>query len=141
LVYANWLPQVDRPAHERARIAIRKPNVIFVADATAPPAARAIPPQELASAIKHTLLAERFFHAGPNSDATQDAWSQWYWQPDGVLARESRMRAVLIVKLAAELYRREQGKPPVNAGALVGSYLKELPESFARDDLIPKGLD
>ena len=48
---------------------------------------------------------------------------------------------MLIVKLASELYRREQGKPPVNAGALLGSYLKKLPEGIKKEDPIPAGID
>jgi hypothetical protein len=72
---------------------------------------------------------------------TQDAWSEWYWQPSGLLAREPRRRAVLIVKLAAELYRREQGKPPASASELLEGYLKELPEGIGRDERIPDGID
>jgi hypothetical protein len=48
---------------------------------------------------------------------------------------------VLIVKLAAELYRREQGKPPANAGALLGRYLTVLPGGIKIDDPIPAGID
>ena len=52
------------------------------------------------------------------------------WQPGA----EPRRRAVLIVKLAAELYRREQGKLPANAGLLLDGYLKELPAGIKPDD-------
>jgi hypothetical protein len=55
--------------------------------------------------------------------------------------RERRRRAVLVVRLAAELYRREHGKPPATAGALLGPVLKELPEGIAADDPIPHGLE
>ena len=109
LLYANWLAQVDKAAEERAPIAIHEPNVIFAADPHAPPAAQVIAPEELKTAIDHTLLAE-YFHR-PSSWST-DAWSEWYWQDKGMLAREPRRRAVLLVKLAAELYLREHGKPP-----------------------------
>jgi hypothetical protein len=141
LLYANWLAQVDKPAGKRAPIAIVKPNVIFAADPTAPPAARAIAPEDLKAAIDHTLLADCFFRPSSSSKSSQDAWSEWYWQPNGLLAREPRRRAVLIVKLAAELYRREQGKPPANVGALLGGYLKELPQGIKRDEPIPAGID
>jgi hypothetical protein len=141
LLFANWLAQVDRPADERAPIAIQKPNVIFAADPSAPPAANAIAPQDLKAAIDHTLLAECFFRPRSWSKSSQDAWSEWYWQPNGLLAREPRRRAVLIVKLAAELYRREQGKPPAKVGTLLGGYLQELPQGIGRDERIPDGID
>ena len=112
LLYANWLAQVDRPAGQRARIAIQLPNVIFAADPSAPPAASAIAPEDLRAAIDQTLLAACFFRPLSSTTSSQDAWSESYWQPNGRLAREPRRRAVLIVKLAAELYCREQGKPP-----------------------------
>ena len=48
------------------------------------------------------------------------------------LARERRRRSVLIVRLAAEVYRREHAAAPTTAGALLGPYLKELPEGIAR---------
>jgi hypothetical protein len=141
LLYWNWLAQVDRPPEERARIAIRKPNVIFAADASAPPAAGAIDPEDLKAAIDQTLLAECFVRPRTWSTTFQDAWSEWYWRPTGLLAREPRRRAVLILKLAAELYRRERGKPPEHAGALLGSYLKKLPQGIHGDDPIPDGID
>jgi hypothetical protein len=46
---------------------------------------------------------------------------------------------VLIVRLAAELYRREHGTSPATAGVLVGQQLKELTEGIAADDPIPIG--
>jgi hypothetical protein len=141
LVYANWLAQVDRPAQERAPIAIQKPNVIFAADPSAPPAASAIAPEDLQAAVDQTLLAACFFRPRSWSTSSRDAWSEWYWQPSGLLAREPRRRAVLIVKLAADLYRREQGKPPAKVAALLGGYLKELPRGIGRDERIPDGID
>ena len=57
------------------------------------------------------------------------------------LAREPRHRAVLIVKLAAEVYRREHTKPPAMAGALLGPYVRVLPQGIEPDDPIPAGLD
>ena len=50
-------------------------------------------------------------------------------------------RAVLIVKLAAELYRRERGKPPISVESLLGSYLKELPDGIEQYEPIPDGID
>ena len=138
LLYANWLAQVDKTAQERAPIAIHEPNVIFAADPHASAAARAIAPEELKTAIDHTLLAEYFHRA---SSWSTDSWSEWYWQDKGMLAREPRRRAVLLVTLAAELYLREHGKPPANAGSLIGTSLQELPSGFKSSDAIPDGID
>ena len=63
------------------------------------------------------------------------------WEGDGELARERRHRSVLIVRLAAELYRREHGAAPATAGALLGTVLKELPDGIAAADPIPAGLE
>ena len=59
------------------------------------------------------------------------------WEGDGVLAREPTHRAALLVKLATELFRREHRQPPATVGALLGPYLKVLPEGTQRDDRIP----
>ena len=117
LLYANWLPQIDKPANERAPIAIRTPTLIYASDATAPAAARAIPPEDLDAVIGQTLLAKEFFRPPDQFVGGGAPWSGWAWEGESPLAREPRRRAVLIVKLAAELYRREHGRPPENAGA------------------------
>jgi hypothetical protein len=43
--------------------------------------------------------------------------------------------------LAAELYRREHGQLPSTAGALLGIFLKELPEGIAANDQVQVGLE
>ena len=63
------------------------------------------------------------------------------WEGEGELARERRRRSVLIVRLAAEVYRREHGAAPATAGALVGRVLKDLPEGIAAAESIPTGLE
>jgi hypothetical protein len=52
------------------------------------------------------------------------------WEGDRVFARERRRRSLLLVKLAAELYRREQGKPAPNAGSLLDGYLVQKQAVF-----------
>jgi len=141
LLYANWLPQLDKPANERAPIAIRTPTLIYVNDATAPAAARAVAPEDLDAVIGQTLLAQEFFRPPDQFVGGGPPWSGWAWEGDSPLAREPRRRAVLIVKLAAELYGREHGRPPANAGALLDGCLKELPNGISRDDPIPAGIE
>ena len=120
LLFANWLAQVDRPAAKRAPVAISKPTLIYAADPTAPPAARAVAPEILDKGIDHTTLAQAMFRPEDTSFKSAPPISMNPWEGDSVLAREPRRRAALIVNLASELYRRENGQAPATAGALVG---------------------
>src|SRR5262249_7296766 len=120
LLYANWLAQVERPPGRRAPLAIRKPIWIYADDPSAPAAARAVPPEFLARAFEHMSMS---FYFGQDQEPSDPLW-----EGRGALVRERRRRSVLIVRLAAELYRREHGAAPAPAGALLGSILKELPE-------------
>ena len=123
LLFANWLAQVDRPAGRRVPLAIRKPIWIYAEDPSAPAAARAVSPEFLARALDRMEISGIVF--GPDRDRDP---GDPPWEGEGVLARERRRRSVLIVRLAAELYRREHGAAPATAGALVGSY----PQGAAR---------
>ncbi len=137
LLFANWLAQVDKPSSKRAPIAIAGPTLIYAADPTAPPAARALAPEILDNAILNTALAQEMFR--PSFKHITIGGPRVPWEGDGPLAREPLRRAALIVKLAAELYRRERGQAPTTAGALVGPYLKVLPEGIEPNDPIPTG--
>jgi hypothetical protein len=137
LLFANWLAQVDKPETDRAPIAISKPTLIYATDPTAPPAARAVDPEILNLAIDHAALAHEMFRPAAFSSVNGTPMSRAPWEGDGSLAQETRNRAALIVKLAAELFRREHNKPPATAGALVGTYLEVLPEGIDREQPVP----
>jgi hypothetical protein len=138
LLVANWLAQVDRPAAGRVPIAVKSPFPIYASDPTAPPAARSLPPEELAKVVDHNALVRHLYGADSKNDVT---FRLAAWEGDGFLAQERQRRSVLIVRRAAELYRREHGTPRTTSGVLVGLYLKELPEGIAAGDPIPKGVD
>jgi hypothetical protein len=133
LLFANWLAQVDRPAEERAPLAVRNPTWIYVSDPAAPLAARAVSPEFLARALDGLEIS---FLWGPLPEPGDPPWDG-----NGELVHERRRRSVLIVRLAAGLYRREHGVSPKKAGDLLGQELKQLPEGIAADDPIPAGLD
>ena len=134
LLFANWLAQVDRPAGRRAPLALRKPIWIYANDASSPAAAREVTPKLLAGVLDHLQIAAMLFLERPvPSDPP--------WEGGGELARERRRRSVLIVRLAAELYRREHGAAPATAGALLETILEELPEGIAAADSIPASLE
>jgi hypothetical protein len=122
LVFANWLAQVDKPARLRARVATRQPVMLYEADPSAPPAARALPPEDLAREVGRTLLAR---------EAMKVILERPSWEADGILARERSRQAALVVTLAEQLYRREHGRPPSDVGELVGPYLEAIPEDYA----------
>jgi hypothetical protein len=133
LLDANWLAQADRPPGRQAPVAVRRPIWIHANDPTAPAAARAVSPEVLARAIERLEFA---FLLGDGNDLVDPPWGE-----RGELTRERRRRSELIVRLAAELYRREHRAAPATAGALLGSILQELPEGIAADDSIPAGLE
>jgi hypothetical protein len=141
LLFSNWLAQINKPASKRAAIAIQKPVLIYASDPTADFAARAVDPAILDKALDHTALARQMFNVEDRAIAGGTSITMTPWEGNGSLAREPKRRAVLIVKLAAELYRREKGHPPATAGSLLGSYLKVLPEGIVSNDPIPDGLD
>ena len=138
MLFANWLAQVDKPASQRAPVAIEKPLPIYEFEPNSPAALYGVDARDLDQALTHTALAQQMFR---DDDPQNGGYPKAPWEGDGPLAREPRRRAILIVKLAAELYRRENGQPPAIAGLLQGPYLKALPEGIDRDGPIPSGLD
>ncbi len=141
LVFANWLAQVDKPVKERAPIAIRKPTLIYASDPGAPSAANALDPQNLDRIIGQTSLGQVILRPVDLSFGGGTPMTKAPWEDDGPLAREPRRRAAMIVRLAAELYRREHGRLPATAGELRGGYLKDLPHGFSDHDSIPASLE
>jgi hypothetical protein len=138
LLYTNWLAQVDRPATKQAPVAVREPLWIYAGDSAASPAASAVSPEGLAKAIERDEIAKTLLFQF--LDRSKDPMLA-PWELNSELARERRRRSALIVRLAAEWYRRERGQLPPTAGALLGIYLKELPEGIAANDPIPAGLE
>ncbi len=130
LIFANWLAHLEvpelrgnRPAVRAALSAGRGTNIVLLypTGPEAPPAARAVPPLTVASWIVSTLDLKSFPWAG--------MWTQVHFQ-------ELRSYRRLVVSLAEELYRRERGTMSPSDEALVGTYLKALPEdgSLELDD-------
>ena len=135
LLFANWLAQADRPAGRRAPLAIRRPTWIYADDPSAPAAARAMRPEFLARVLDQTELT-RLLLVAPEPEPGDPPW-----EGQLELDRERRQRSVLIVRLAAERYRREHRAVPAKAGVLVGSVLNGLPVGIQAADPIPAGLE
>jgi hypothetical protein len=139
LLCANWLAHVDNSARRpqtpavRARFPvqtsanpIRKGTVsvfLYPVEPPAPDAARRLSPQEVAGRLVATNdLKLRIMLASLNN---------WPWSPDRLRNRAAYRQ--LVVMLAAELYRRERGARPPSEEALVGTYLKSLPDDGSAD--------
>jgi hypothetical protein len=139
-LFTNWLAQVDKPAALRATGTKIGDIYLYEFDRSVPREARDVSPATIDRAIGETLLARWLFRSNEHGPHINEL-AYGAWEGDGFFARERKRRSVLLVKLAAELYRRERGELPANAGSLLEGYLKELPEGISRGDAIPAGID
>ena len=66
-----------------------------------------------------------------------DGYTEWpgrrieFWDAEAL--RDRRAHRDLVIMLATEIYRRERGSPPPSDDALVGTYLKSLPDDGSAD--------
>jgi hypothetical protein len=131
LLCANWLAHVEtlelRPQKPAVLALLPALNPIRVSlypvHRDAPAGARALPPQEVASWLVTTQDAKLQILEGYNSAHP--------WPPNLHVFR--RARAALVITLATEIYRRERGALPPSEEALVGTYLKTLPDDGSAD--------
>ena len=95
----------------------------------APAGARALPPRELAGWLVATLDARLQLVSGHSQ--------VWPWPPDRMADprgdADRKAHRALVVMLATELYHRERGSLPPSDEALVGTYLKSLPDDSLPD--------
>ena len=130
LLYAHWLAHVEtrelRPRKPAVPALLTAPKPVSVAlypvDPGAPAGARALPPQELVSWLV-TARDAKLLILGANSNG--DPW------PPHLLYRKAHRE--LVIMLATEIYRRERGALPASEDALVGTYLKRLPDDGSSD--------
>jgi hypothetical protein len=128
LIIANWLAYCDRPRSTRPPFAVLAPPPfanspattpgfeLYVPEATAPESVKALPPDELARWFHSTIYAEIL---SPNFGPIDQAFK-----------RDRANFASLLIMLANELHKKEKGEYPDKVEALVGSYLKALPEGY-----------
>jgi hypothetical protein len=122
LLFANWLAHVEIPELMQKRPAVRAilsigttaiSIPIYPVSPPAPAGALAIPPREVASWLASTNDAKKLFYA-----------CEWPY----IFNLERRGYRELVITLAGELYHRECGVLPPSEEALVGTYLKSLPD-------------
>jgi hypothetical protein len=89
----------------------------------APAAARALPPQEVASWLVTTHDAKlQILSVNSRGEI---------WPPNRLVGR--RAHRELVIMLATEIYHRERGALPPSEEVLVGTYLKSLPDDGSAD--------
>jgi hypothetical protein len=102
---------------------------LYAVSPDAPAAASALSPQELASWLVATLDARLRLVQGHSH--------YWPWPPDRLSdsrgVRDRKAHRELVIMLATELYHRERGSSPTSDEALVGTYLKSLPDDRSPD--------
>ena len=139
LLCANWLAHLEthelrprKPAVGALLTLLTSSNPIRKASTNvplypispdAPAGAHSLSPREVASWLITT-----------NDVKVRIVWandSQYPWSPDRL--RDRRVHRGLVIMLATEIYRRERGGPPPFDEALVGTYLKSLPDDGSAD--------
>jgi hypothetical protein len=110
-VYANWLAHCDQPAKQRPETV--SPFELFDAPPSRP---GMMPVPALIEALEGPRVARHVI----------SPWSELEKELEG----EQTRQAQLVVAIAALLYERERGQAPPTIRALVGSYLKEIPEGY-----------
>jgi hypothetical protein len=126
LAVANWLAYYDLPPERRPKPDPDLPGPLrfYALGPEAPAKARALPP----GALDHWLAT--------TVDAAAILRDR---NPASIRGQEVRGYRALVVLLATELYRRDHGTVPLWDEALVGPYLKELPDDGLGDGAGPAG--
>ncbi len=124
LVIANRLAYLELPLDRRP---VPDPSVIgrvelYAFGPEAPAKARVLSPRALDRWLNSTADAQELLVA---------------WNPGSSRIREMANHRALVVLLAAELYRRDHKVEPPSDRALVGPYLKELPDDGLGDTDLP----
>jgi hypothetical protein len=128
LIFANWLAWEGRPRAERPGPLPHDEEgpILYPLPPDAPASARALPPERLTPWYRSSSYA-RFLYLGQDDENLCEY----------VIVRERAARAHLIVAVAEQIYRREHGgQAPPSREALVGPYLKRLPDGL--DGPLPK---
>ncbi len=140
LLCANWLAHVETHEPRPPKPAVRASFPLLISTSpsrkvttsvplypvspVSPAGARALPPQEVANWLLTTSDVKLRILVANNC--------RWPWSPDRLRDRRA-LTVVLVLMLATELYQRERGSSPASDEALVGTYLKSLPDNGSAD--------
>jgi hypothetical protein len=120
LAVANWLAYHDLPPERRPEPDpnISSPFEFYAFGPEAPANARALSPEALDRWLETTTDARAMLRD---------------WNSRAIRVKEQSSHRALVLLLASELYRRERGADPPSDEALVGPYLKSLPDDGLED--------
>jgi hypothetical protein len=120
LAVANWLASFDLPPDRRPAPdpGVTGPCEFYAFGPDVPEKARALSPKALDHWMKTTYEAQEILP---------------FWDSRTSRVKERANHRALIVLLASELYRRDHGADPPTDEALVGPYLKSLPDDDAEE--------
>ena len=120
LAIANWLAYEDLPPEKRPKPDpdVTGPYDFYAFGPEAPAKARVLSPGALDRWMSTAIDAQGFFDARGLRR---------------IRAKERANHRALVTLLAGELYRRDRGTYPPTDEALVGPYLKELPDDGSGD--------
>jgi hypothetical protein len=127
LLCANWLAHVETPGQRPRQPAVRAVLTgskaitlpLYAVSPDAPAGAAALPPREVASWLVST------------DDARLQLLGMRPWSPGRHAYR--RAHREIVITLATEIYQRERGVLPPSNEALLGTYLKSLPDDGSAD--------
>jgi hypothetical protein len=128
LAMANWIAYYDLPPADRPKPDSRATGLVdffYQLGPDAPANARAVPPRTLAAWLQSTVYANFLFGS---------------WRLKTVRMTERSNHRALLILLGQALHRRDYGTDSPTPEALVGPYLKSLPEDLPgneRDETIP----
>jgi hypothetical protein len=120
LAIANWLAYEELPTERRPDPdpKVSGPYEFYAFGPEAPAKARTLSPADLDRWLNTTADAQELLRR---------------WDLRAFRARERANHRALVVLLASQLYLRERGTDPPSDEALVGPYLKELPDDGLGD--------
>jgi hypothetical protein len=126
LLWANWLAHVEAGDPRRPAVRALLPGLapvslpLYPVSPDAPAGARALPPPKIASWLVATRDVKLIMEEGD----VMLMLRHYLYQ---------RACRKLVIMLATEIYRRERGALPPADEALVGTYLKSLPDDGSAD--------
>jgi hypothetical protein len=124
LAVANWLAYYELPLSRRPKPDphVFGPLPFYAFGPEAPANARAVSPAELGRWLASTIDADGLLRSGA-----------FLWNFRSVKLQDQAHYRALVTLVASELYRRERGEDPPSDEALVGPYLKSLPDDGPAD--------
>lgn len=120
LTVANWLAYLDTPPDRRPAPApdVVGRQVFYAFGPEAPATARTVSPKALDRWLQSSLYAQAVIAS---------------WNLNSIRIRERVNHRALVILLASELYRRDHKSEPPSDEAIIGPYLKELPDDGTGD--------